>query len=81
MQWLVLIYSLPPLQARTRAFVCRELKQIGAVDLRDGVSILPETPARQQVMQAFATDAAARASAAIADCESAIRDLPCAVEA
>ena len=41
-QWLVLIYTLPPEPTRKRAFVWRELKKIGAVYLRDGVCLLPE---------------------------------------
>ena len=61
-----------------RAIPSRELKMIGTVDLCDGVCILPETRATRQVMQAFATDAAARASSAIVECEPTIRNLPCA---
>jgi len=52
-QWLVLIYTLPPEPTRKRAFVWRELKKIGAVYLRDGVSVLPDRPATRQAMHSI----------------------------
>ena len=53
MQWLVLIYTLPPEPTRKRAFIWRELKKLGAVYLRDGVCVLPDQPATRQAMQAL----------------------------
>jgi DNA-binding FrmR family transcriptional regulator len=50
-QWLVLIYTLPPEPTRKRAYVWRELKKIGAVYLRDGVCVLPDRPATRQALQ------------------------------
>ena len=40
--WLLLIYTVPAEPSRTRAFIWRELKKVGAPYLRDGVCILPE---------------------------------------
>jgi len=52
-QWLVLIYTIPPEPTRKRAFVWRELKKLGAVYSRDGVCILPDRPATRHSMQAI----------------------------
>jgi hypothetical protein len=52
-QWLILVYTLPPEPTRKRAFVWRELKKAGAVYLRDGVCVLPDQPATRQAMQAL----------------------------
>jgi DNA-binding transcriptional regulator PaaX len=52
-QWLVLIYTIPPEPTRKRAFVWRELKKIGAVYLRDGVCALPDQPATRLAVQAI----------------------------
>jgi hypothetical protein len=43
--WVLLIYTVPSEPSRKRAFIWREVKRIGAVYLRDGVCILPETGA------------------------------------
>ena len=50
-QWLVLIYTLPPEPTRKRAFVWRELKKIGAIYRRDGVCVLPDRPVTRQAIQ------------------------------
>jgi len=52
-QWLVLIYTIPPEPTRKRAFVWRELKKIGAGYLRDGVCVLPDRPATRHAIQAI----------------------------
>ncbi len=53
MQWLLLIYTIPPEPTRKRAFVWRDLKKIGAGYLRDGVCILPDRPATRHAIQAI----------------------------
>ena len=53
MQWLLLIYTIPPEPTRKRAFVWRELKKLGAGYLRDGVCVLPDRPATRHAMQAI----------------------------
>src|SRR5712692_3038217 len=50
-QWLVLIYTIPPEPTRKRAFVWRELKKLGAGYLRDGVCVLPDRPAIRVALQ------------------------------
>jgi hypothetical protein len=52
-QWLVLIYTLPPEPTRKRAFIWRELKKAGAIYLRDGVCVLPDRPETRLAMQAL----------------------------
>jgi hypothetical protein len=44
LDWLLLIYSLPSQPSRKRAYVWRELKKLGAVYMRDGVTVLPRRP-------------------------------------
>ena len=53
MQWLFLIYTIPPEPTRKRAFVWRELKKLGAGYLRDGVCVLPDRPATRDAIQAI----------------------------
>ncbi len=40
--WALLIYIVPAVPSRKRAFVWRELKKVGALYLRDGVCALPD---------------------------------------
>ena len=53
--WLLLIYSVPTKPSRTRWHVWRELRRVGAILLRDGVAILPETPTVRTWMRDVAT--------------------------
>jgi hypothetical protein len=41
--WTLLIYTVPASPSRKRAAVWREVKRLGAVYLRDGVCVLPDT--------------------------------------
>jgi hypothetical protein len=43
--WLLLIYTVSAEPSRTRAFIWRELKKVGAISIRDGVWALPESKA------------------------------------
>lgn len=52
--WLLLIYTVPAEPSRKRAFVWREIKRVGAVYLRDGVCVLPQTPAAEFALSAIA---------------------------
>lgn len=54
MRWLLLIYSVPAEPSRKRAFVWREIKRAGAVYLRDGVYVLPQTEVTETVLDALA---------------------------
>lgn len=54
MTWLLLIYSVPAQPSRKRAFVWREVKRVGAIYLRDGVCVLPDTPALRAAFHAIA---------------------------
>jgi len=52
-EWILFIYSLPSQPSRKRAYVWRELKKLGAVNLHHGVAIVPRRPdleARMEVM-------------------------------
>jgi uncharacterized protein YdbL (DUF1318 family) len=42
--WLLLVYTVPAEPSRKRAYVWREVKKLGAVYLRDGVCLLPQSP-------------------------------------
>lgn len=53
MDWILLIYSLPSQPSRKRAYVWRELKRLGAIYLRDGVALLPRSPALEERVQAI----------------------------
>ena len=44
MRSLLLIYTVPPTPTRLRASIWRQLKQLGAIYLRDGVCVLPDEP-------------------------------------
>lgn len=52
--WLLLIYTVPAEPSRKRAFVWREIKRVGAVYLRDGVCVLPQTAAAESALSAIA---------------------------
>ncbi|MBI2887918.1 MAG: hypothetical protein HYY02_12010 [Chloroflexi bacterium] len=52
--WLLLIYSVPAQPSRKRAFVWREVKRVGAVYLRDGVCVLPQTAGTEVALTAIA---------------------------
>ncbi len=52
--WLLLIYTVPAEPSRKRAFVWRKIKRVGAVYLRDGVCVLPQTPAAESALSAIA---------------------------
>ena len=41
--WALLIYTVPATPSRKRAAVWREVKRLGAIYLRDGVCVLPDT--------------------------------------
>jgi DNA gyrase/topoisomerase IV subunit A len=52
--WLLLVYTVPAEPTRKRAHVWREVKKLGAVYVRDGVCILPETPETTDAVHALA---------------------------
>ena len=54
MTWLLLIYTVPSKPPGKRAAVWRDLKQRGAIYLRDGVAALPASPATRQAFEAIA---------------------------
>ncbi len=56
MKWILLILSLPTSNATARMRVWRTIKSSGAAVLRDGVYLLPETEAHQQLLAGIAQD-------------------------
>ncbi len=52
--WMVLIYTVPSQPSRKRAYVWRELKRLGAVYLRDGVTVLPRRPELETQLRSVA---------------------------
>jgi hypothetical protein len=48
--WILFIYSLPSQPSRKRAYVWRELKKLGAVNLHHGVAIVPRRPDLEERM-------------------------------
>jgi len=54
MTWILLIYTVPSEPTRKRAYIWRELKKIGAIYLRDGVSALPQRPETVPAFKAIA---------------------------
>ena len=52
--WLLLIYTVPAEPSRKRAHVWREVKKLGAVYLRDGVCLLPQTAETLAAAEALA---------------------------
>jgi hypothetical protein len=54
--WLQLVTTLPNENAAVRQRVWRALKSSGAAVLRDGVYLMPETPACRQALEAIAAD-------------------------
>jgi len=53
-RWLLLIYSVPAEPSRKRAWVWREIRRAGAVYLRDGVCVLPQTETNESAFDALA---------------------------
>lgn len=51
--WVLLVYTVPAAPSRKRAAVWREVKRLGAVYLRDGVCVLPETDAARAGLEAL----------------------------
>lgn len=56
MKWILLILSLPTLNATTRMRVWRTLKSAGAAVLRDGVYLLPQQQKHQQLFDGLAQE-------------------------
>lgn len=56
MKWILLILSLPTHNATTRMRVWRAVKATGAAVLRDGVYLLPDNKAHQQLLRRIAQD-------------------------
>src|SRR4051794_27234862 len=54
MRWLLLVYTVPPTPTRLRAYIWRQLKQLGAIYLRDGVCVLPDEPVTRTRLVAIA---------------------------
>ena len=54
MDWLALVYTIPPTPTRLRALIWRRLKELGAVYLRDGVCVLPDQAAPRAGLHAVA---------------------------
>lgn len=54
MTWMLLIYTIPSEPTRKRAHIWRELKKVGAMYLRDGVSALPQRPETVAAFEAIA---------------------------
>lgn len=52
--WLMLIYTVPSQPSRKRAYVWRELKRLGAIYLRDGVALLPDSDGRCEQLETVA---------------------------
>ncbi len=55
-QWLILVISLPTENATVRMRAWRALKASGAVVLRDGVYLMPETDRCREVLESIAID-------------------------
>jgi hypothetical protein len=53
--WLLLIYAVPSQPPGKRAAVWRDIKQSGAVYLRDGVVVLPESPRTRSAFDTIAS--------------------------
>src|SRR3954470_10090307 len=51
--WTMLIYTVPAQPTRKRAAVWREVKRLGAVYLRDGVCVLPDTESARAGLEAL----------------------------
>jgi hypothetical protein len=51
--WAVLVYTVPATPSRKRAAVWREVKRLGALYLRDGVCVLPDTAAARAGLNAL----------------------------
>ena len=51
--WITITYSLPMTPSRSRVYVWRKLKEMGAKNLKQGVSMLPSTPENICSMQAL----------------------------
>jgi hypothetical protein len=53
-RWVLLVYTVPATPSRKRAAVWREVKRLGALYLRDGVCVLPDTPTARAGLEALA---------------------------
>src|SRR5215218_10104108 len=53
-KWALLIYTVPASPTRKRAAVWRQVKRLGALYLRDGVCVLPDTAAARTGLEALA---------------------------
>jgi hypothetical protein len=51
--WTLLVYTVPATPSRKRAAVWREVKRLGAIYLRDGVCVLPDTAAARAGLEAL----------------------------
>ncbi len=51
--WMLLVYTVPAHPSRKRAAVWREVKRLGALYLRDGVCVLPDTAAARAGLEAL----------------------------
>ena len=51
--WALLIYTVPATPSRKRAAVWREVKRLGAIYLRDGVCVLPDTASARDGLEAL----------------------------
>jgi hypothetical protein len=63
--WITLVTSLPTENATLRQRVWRALKASGAAVLRDGVYLLPQRPAQQQLFDSLAADIQSAAGTAL----------------
>ena len=54
----MLVYKIPPEPSRHRVAVWRRLKEAGAVYLQNSVSLLPESPASNRVLQSLTREIA-----------------------
>ena len=51
--WITIAYSLPLTPSRSRVYVWRKLKEIGAENFKQGLAILPSTAENLRVLQAL----------------------------
>lgn len=53
MEWLILVYKMPPEPSRYRVALWRSLREIGAVYVQNSVCVLPDFPEHREKFQEF----------------------------